>query len=63
MRGNTKMKDWKAAARNWWDKEKQIRVERRPENVVEIDPRKARAKEKISAELAELMRGIGDVDR
>lgn len=63
MRGNTKMKDWKAAARNWWDKEKQIQIERRPENVVEIDPRKARAKEKISAELAELMRGIGDVDR
>jgi hypothetical protein len=61
MRGNTKMRDWKAAARNWYAKEQDMRGAR-SENVVEIDPRKARAKEAISAELRELMGGIGDVD-
>ena len=59
MRGNTKMRDWKAAARNWYAKEQDMRGTR-SENVVEIDPRKARAKEAISAELKELMKGHED---
>ena len=60
MVGKSKMKDWRAAGRNWL-KNTNFRSNR-DTKVVEIDPRKAAAKQKVSDELRELMRGIGDVD-
>jgi len=60
MVGKSKMKDWRAAGRNWL-KNTNFRSNR-DTKVVEIDPRKAAAKQRVSDELKELMRGIGDVD-
>jgi len=60
LTGNRKMKDWKAAARNWLRNEKKFnrRPFEKPENVVPIDPRQEQRKNAQRKELEEMLNGI-----
>ena len=60
LAGNRKMKDWKAAARNWLRNEKRFnrRPFEKPENVVQIDPRQEQRKNAQRKELEEMLNGI-----
>ena len=60
LAGNRKMKDWKAASRNWLRNEKKFarKTFGGPENVVPIDPRKTEKKNQQRLELEEMLNGF-----